>query len=186
MPRPPHPAQNPRDHLGAGQDRGASAVEFALLVPIFVMLVIGGITGGLAVNHKLSLTQAAREGARYGSTLPIPPVPGQTEADWLNAVLQTTQQAAGSDLVPGQDNSTLCVAFIDGATGPNTMHLSMDTTGAVSGPTTGPCFTDTSAVRADQRVQIQIQRDLLLDAGIYRWPLHIQTQAVVHYERPAP
>ena len=180
------PPQHPPGVGDVGPDPGASAVEFALLVPIFIMLVVGGITGGLAINHKLSLTQAAREGARYGSTLPMPPLPGQTEADWLNAVLQATQQAAGSDLVAGQDNSTLCVAFVDGATGPNTMHVGMDTTGAVGVATTGPCFTDTTGVRADQRVQVEIQRDLLLDAGIYRWPLHIQTQAVVHYERPSP
>ena len=54
------PAQ--RDRVGA--DRGAAAVEFALLLPLLVMIVFGLIDFGRAINTQITLTQAAREGAR--------------------------------------------------------------------------------------------------------------------------
>lgn len=45
-------------------DRGASAVEFALILPILVALVFGIIEFGLVFNAQISLAQAAREGVR--------------------------------------------------------------------------------------------------------------------------
>jgi Flp pilus assembly protein TadG len=46
---------------------GAAAVEFALVVPIFVLLVVGIIDFGFAFNAQISLTQAVREGVRLGA-----------------------------------------------------------------------------------------------------------------------
>lgn len=45
-------------------ERGAAAVEFALLVPILIMLVFGIMEFGRAYNVQMSLTNAAREGVR--------------------------------------------------------------------------------------------------------------------------
>ncbi|HEY2640820.1 MAG TPA: TadE family protein [Streptosporangiaceae bacterium] len=45
-------------------DRGAAAVEFALLLPLLVLIVFGLIDFGRAINAQITLTQAAREGAR--------------------------------------------------------------------------------------------------------------------------
>jgi Flp pilus assembly protein TadG len=45
-------------------DRGAAAVEFALLLPLLVLIVFGLIDFGRAINTQITLTQAAREGAR--------------------------------------------------------------------------------------------------------------------------
>jgi Flp pilus assembly protein TadG len=52
----------PRMHTN--DERGAVAVEFALLLPLLLSLVFGIIQFGLALNEKLTLTHAAREGAR--------------------------------------------------------------------------------------------------------------------------
>jgi hypothetical protein len=46
------------------RDRGAVVVEFALLLPILLLLVFGMIDFGRALNAQITLTQAAREGAR--------------------------------------------------------------------------------------------------------------------------
>lgn len=46
------------------RDRGATAVEFALLLPILLLLAFGIIDFGRALNAQITLTQAAREGAR--------------------------------------------------------------------------------------------------------------------------
>ena len=45
-------------------ERGASLVEFALLVPIFVVLIMGLVQFGRAYSIQISLEGAAREGAR--------------------------------------------------------------------------------------------------------------------------
>jgi Flp pilus assembly protein TadG len=43
---------------------GAVAVEFALLLPILIALLLGIMEFSLALNAQLTLTNAAREGAR--------------------------------------------------------------------------------------------------------------------------
>ena len=45
-------------------DRGAAAVEFALVMPLLLLLVFGIIDFARAYNMQLALTQAAREGVR--------------------------------------------------------------------------------------------------------------------------
>lgn len=45
-------------------DRGASAVEFALVVPVLIILVLGIIDFGLFFSDSLSLRYGTREGAR--------------------------------------------------------------------------------------------------------------------------
>ena len=46
-----------------GQD-GAAAVEFALLLPLLVLLLFGFIQFGVAFNTRIQATNAAREAAR--------------------------------------------------------------------------------------------------------------------------
>jgi Flp pilus assembly protein TadG len=48
----------------APRDHGAAAVEFALLLPLLLLLLFGLIDFGRALNAQITLTQAAREGAR--------------------------------------------------------------------------------------------------------------------------
>jgi Flp pilus assembly protein TadG len=90
---------------------GAAAVEFALLIPLFAMLVIGMISAGFAFHAWLSVTHGAQESARFGATLSIQAGGGSTDA-WLATVagrafdasnLGTTAQAT-----PG---SVVCVAI---------------------------------------------------------------------------
>ena len=46
-------------------ERGAAAVEFALVVPVLLLLLLGIIEFGRAYNTQISLTHAARETARH-------------------------------------------------------------------------------------------------------------------------
>ena len=48
-------------------EKGASAVEFAIILPVLIMLVFGIIQFGLAFNKYIALTHAAREGARLAA-----------------------------------------------------------------------------------------------------------------------
>ena len=51
-------------HHRCQADRGAAAVEFALVLPVLVLLLFGIIEFGRGYNAKIELTGAVREGAR--------------------------------------------------------------------------------------------------------------------------
>lgn len=68
-----------RSSRSVPQDRGAAAVEFALLLPLLLLLVFGIIDFGRALNAQITLTQAAREGARLAA-LGEPNVVSSTQA----------------------------------------------------------------------------------------------------------
>ena len=68
-----------RTARNAPRDRGAAAVEFALLLPLLLLLVFGIIDFGRALNAQITLTQAAREGARLDA-LGQPNVVSRTQA----------------------------------------------------------------------------------------------------------
>jgi Flp pilus assembly protein TadG len=48
-------------------DRGQALVEFALILPVFVLLVLGMIDFGIAYNDHNDMTQLAGEAVRYAS-----------------------------------------------------------------------------------------------------------------------
>jgi Flp pilus assembly protein TadG len=82
------------------RDRGAVAVEFALLLPVLLLLVFGLVDFGRALNAQITLTQAAREGVRLAA-LGQPNVISRTQAaaTGLSPVTVTvTSCAAGAGL----------------------------------------------------------------------------------------
>jgi hypothetical protein len=50
--------------MSSGREDGAAAVEFALLLPLLVLLLFGFIQFGIAFNTRIQATNAAREAAR--------------------------------------------------------------------------------------------------------------------------
>lgn len=83
-------AQGPRRLIAAWlqQQRGAAAVEFALLLPLLMAMLVGVIDVALALYDKSILTQASREGARAGIVLREPK---PTVAEITDVVLQRAQ-----------------------------------------------------------------------------------------------
>jgi Flp pilus assembly protein TadG len=53
-----------RNEMSSTDDRGAIIVEFALIVPILLVLLVGIINFGQAYNTQIAVQGAAREGAR--------------------------------------------------------------------------------------------------------------------------
>lgn len=78
VPRPGTPDSTARTPRPAG-DRGAAAVEFAILLPLLLLLLFGIIDFGRALFTQVTLTQAAREGARLAA-LAQPDVAARTAA----------------------------------------------------------------------------------------------------------
>lgn len=64
-------------------DRGASAVEFALVLPLLLLLVVGIAEFGRAYNVQISLSAAAREGVRVAAIStkdnPVPEAQNRTQ-----------------------------------------------------------------------------------------------------------
>jgi Flp pilus assembly protein TadG len=50
-------------------ERGQGLVEFSMLVPAFLLILMGMLEFGFAFNHNLTLNLATREGARAGAAM---------------------------------------------------------------------------------------------------------------------
>jgi Flp pilus assembly protein TadG len=94
---------------------GQSLVEFALIAPILFIVVLGLVDGTRAVFAYNSISNAAREGARYGivhgSTSSSPVGPGVNENNLRNAVRNYTKSFSSNDVTitptwPGGGNAT--------------------------------------------------------------------------------
>jgi Flp pilus assembly protein TadG len=78
-------------HKKLRSESGASAVEFALLLPLLMMILFGIIEFGFALYRQAILTNASREGARLGIVQSIPAITtGQ-----INAAIDNYLTAAG-------------------------------------------------------------------------------------------
>ena len=51
------------------RQRGQGIVEFAMLVPVFMVLLLGMLEFGFIFEHTMTISYATREGARTGSAL---------------------------------------------------------------------------------------------------------------------
>ena len=90
-------------HKKLRSESGASAVEFALLLPVLMMILFGIIEFGLALYRQAILTNASREGARLGIVQSIPAI---TNAQ-IDAAIDNYLTAAG---IPAGDVARTIVA----------------------------------------------------------------------------
>ncbi len=156
-------------HAGAARargDRGAVLVEFALVLPLLVTLLLGMLSGGLAYNQKQQLTHATREGARYGATLPQNQIFSGSGVTWQSAVRDVVVDRALGDL--SVSGATVCVSLVKGSSG-----NALDPLVVVDGHSTSgaPCIpTQTYAVTASDkgvRVQIAASRPSEIQMGLF-------------------
>lgn len=78
-------------------DQGAAAVEFALVLPVLVLLVCGIIDFGRAYNARITLSHSVREAARVwalGGTAAETTTRAQDTATGLSGVTATTTTCA--------------------------------------------------------------------------------------------
>lgn len=59
------PSTSPRTTRGRGQ----SLVEYAMTVPVFLLILLGMLEFGFAFSHHLTMEYSTREGARTGASL---------------------------------------------------------------------------------------------------------------------
>lgn len=155
-------------------------VEFALVLPIFMALVLGMFTGGIAYNQKLSMTNAAREGSRYAATLPV----GTVNA-WLDSVAGVAVDAASGELAAGTPGRVVCVAYVhpDGTTAGDQTAKRVETASGTtySYASTDRCFAD-GRPNSERRVQVELRRDTRIEAIIYSSDLTLTSSSVARFE----
>src|SRR6185503_12886172 len=104
-------------------ESGASAVEFALLLPVLMMILFGIIEFGLALYRQAILTNASREGARLGIVQSISAITnGQ-----INVAIDNYLTAAG--IPPGNVTRAIVAGGVTGT--PVTVTLTLPYTYAV-------------------------------------------------------
>jgi hypothetical protein len=133
-------------------------VEFAIVLPALMMILLGLLTGGITLNRKIAVTNGVREGSRYGATLPISAAPscGDTPINcWLKSVATVTQQGSEGELNSSVSSMSICVAYVHpGASGSAqvTQRLVRTRTGDVISAAT--CYADGRPSDQEKRVQV--------------------------------
>jgi Flp pilus assembly protein TadG len=157
-------------------ERGAAIVEFALILPLLSMMALGMLTGGIALDRKQDINNAAREAARFGATV------AEHECDipadcagltWAELVRSVAVQRSNNGVVAGN----VCVALVsgDGLT-PVAVSSAHTTAGGLN-----PCYVDNSSV-TDKRVQVSVTKSGQLEAVLFKMTLNLGAKATARFE----
>ena len=129
-------------------------------------LLLGILTGGHAYFQKISLVDAARDGARYGASLKV--APGGI-ADWRQAVRNRVATLSGGQVAAGQ----VCAELVT-PTGSNTACGVKDPLGAASDPTV---FTPASVVK------VSVMKETRIEFVFFATNPTISSKIAARYER---
>ena len=134
--------------------KGVAIVEFALVLPVLVILVFGMIEFGLLLYNQQVITNASREGARAGIVAP-------------DASGQRRSLADITSVVESYCNSRL-INLGDGGTSPNT--------------TTVPASPTTATFGTDLIVTVTYDWDFLVLQNLGFSPFTMTSRTVMKYE----
>ena len=161
--------------------RGAALIEFALVLPIILVLLLGIITGGIGMNRNISMQNAAREAARYGATLPV----DGDLTTWLNTVATVAIDAATGDLDDGEPGRRICIAYVfpDGTDlDDRTVRILVDAAGTRTVSAGNVCHAD-GRPADERRVQVEVQRLTDLEVVFWSRTLTLEGSSTARYER---
>ena len=96
MPRRP-PRRSLEAHKSTRTQRGATAVEFAVILPVLLMLLFGLTTAGISITHAIGLSNAVREGSRFGAIAHPDDAAAQLHgAQWTTWATDTISRVRGT------------------------------------------------------------------------------------------
>ncbi len=151
-------------------DEGAALVEFALILPFLLVVMLGTITSGFALNDDIQLTHSAREGARYGATVPEDET--FTTGTWATNVRRVVVARFGGGITA----KDVCVSLVVGS--PATPLSASHTTD----PGGAACYDDSAAGVSAARVQVTASKDVTIDTGLYSVDVTLDAEAVAQHE----
>ena len=154
-------------------------VEFALILPLVLMLTFGVVTSALAYNHKIDLTHAAREGARYGATLAQLQCSGTPNPCGTKTWAQVVQSVVVERAFGAVSAAQVCISLVTG--NPGTVLASGF---SVNSPNAdGTCYSDGNA-DSGKRVQVAITKTGdKIDAILFKLPVTLTSQATAKFEQ---
>lgn len=144
-------------------------VEFALVLVLLVMLLVGTVSAAIAYGRSNSIQNAAREASRFGATL------DDLETK-LAQVIGVAQAASTGDLDPSAPGYYICAAYYDGSA----WHRETDGSGA--SPPPDFCFDDMRPAD-ESRVQVVVQRDSDFQVIVFSTDITLSAEAAARYER---
>jgi Flp pilus assembly protein TadG len=122
---PEIPQRHIRDALRS--QSGVALVEFALVLPLFALLVFGALDLGKAYNYWIDETHLAHEGARYAA---VNKNPDPTEPNFLAAIRKQADTVelrnGGTGSIP--DPLKVCVYLPDGPAVGNRVRVEVTST----------------------------------------------------------
>lgn len=158
--------------IGA-RDRGAVAVEFALVLPVLAMLLLGVVTAGIALSNSIGLTNAVREGARFGAITPYPPASG----NWADDVVQRTRDTQFDD---PSIQSKVCVDLVK--QGSPDVSQQSDCDGGLAA--TPPAFSPPSTAEDGTCVvRVWAAREFTINGVLFSFDRVMTRQSIAVYER---
>jgi Flp pilus assembly protein TadG len=158
---------------GRSCSQGAVAVEFALIVPLLVMLLLGTVTGGLAYSKAIGLTNAVREGARFGATT-------QQSGTWADDVVTRTRAMQFDDHASPPD-TLVCAELREVGVG-----AAIRTSGSCTGDREAP-VTPAGFQSGDCFVWVAGSRDYSILLGVFPQLDGTTTRtSAARYERECP
>jgi Flp pilus assembly protein TadG len=90
---PRTPTGAPRARHLLGNEAGAGAVEFALIIPLALLLTFGALEGARAISAQASINHAAKETARFAAVHGLASGAAATEAELEAMALQLAELA---------------------------------------------------------------------------------------------
>lgn len=154
-------------------DGGAAMIEFALVLPLFMVLLLGIVSAGLLWNTRLQIAHATREGARYASTVPVEQA--FVSGTWADNMRQVVVERSAGDL----DAADICVALVEEVTPVVWEEDAMFTTNADG----TPCYDDTSTGDDSLRVQVSAGTTQLFETGLWSKEVALDTRATARHEQ---
>jgi Flp pilus assembly protein TadG len=156
-------------------------IEFAMVLPVIVMLVLGLTSGATAWNQSQALGHGGQVAGRFAATLPVPASSDDMD-DWLDDIIDRAVSASEGKMAAGAAGRAICVAFVDpaGSAPDNTVSRRLDASG-VRTDGTSECFADGQGTTVT-RVQILMERSSYIELGFHRQTLELSRQVVYRYE----
>lgn len=147
-------------------ERGQSLLETALFFPVLLAFLVGLVQVGLVINTYLTVINAAREGARYGSH----------DYAYTPAQIASTTQTVAYPLSMSATNATIIVTRVQTSTSGGVPSITSYTSAYASGldNTQASRFTSGSVLSSfSQGAQTNGTDEFVIVEFFYRYPLFI-------------
>jgi Flp pilus assembly protein TadG len=126
--------------------RGQSLVEFTLILPLFIILLLGMVEFGTAYDHRNAMSYAVREGARVGASLGT----GGTNSSTVDPTIVAAVRRGLTDPILIDNIVSIEIYKADANGAPITGKINrFDNTGAAVGTAGWPASTRVAGLSGD-------------------------------------